>query len=107
MKLIHAITSTEDAHDVSKALTKAGISSTKLASTGGFLMSNNTTFIIAVEDNLVDKAIAVIKSQSKKRTQLVPPAATFGLDMLTPIPVEVTVGGATIVVTNIERFEKI
>jgi hypothetical protein len=46
MKLILAIINKEDSTIVSQALTKARYSVTKLATTGGFLMSGNITLII-------------------------------------------------------------
>ncbi|MEG0894420.1 MAG: cyclic-di-AMP receptor [Oscillospiraceae bacterium] len=106
MKLIYAIVNNDDASNVSAALTKDGYFATKLASTGGFLLSGNTTFLICTDDDKVDKAIEIISKQSKKRTQMVPSPAAYGMGGYTPYPVEVTVGGATIFVTNVERFEK-
>lgn len=106
MKLIYAIVSSDDSSSVSHALTKAGFFTTKLASTGGFLMSGNTTFITATEDDKVDEAISIIKQHSKKRKQLIPTSNSYDTGMFSPFPMEVTVGGATIFVTNIERFEK-
>ena len=98
MKLIYAIVNNDDAHSVSSSLTKSGFQATKLASTGGFLMSGNTTFLICSE---------IIKDHSHKRKQFVPSAASYGVGSYTSFPVEVFVGGATIFVTNIERFEKV
>ena len=43
MKLIFAVINNDDSHKVSTELTKNGFSATKLASTGGFLMSGNST----------------------------------------------------------------
>lgn len=50
MKLIMAIVSSDDSSKVLSALTKKGFQVTKLASTGGFLLSGNTTFIVGTED---------------------------------------------------------
>ncbi|HOV41006.1 MAG: cyclic-di-AMP receptor [Oscillospiraceae bacterium] len=107
MKLIYAIVNNDDSHSVSSALTKAGFSATKLASTGGFLMAGNTTFLICAEDEKVDEIIDVIAKKSHKRKQFVPSATSYGVGTYTSIPVEVSIGGATIFVTNIERFEKV
>lgn len=70
-------------------------------------MAGNTTFIIGTDDEKVDKAIEVISKHSKKRVQMVPSSASYGVGMYTTFPVEVTVGGATIFVLDIERFEKV
>ena len=107
MKLILAIVSSDDSSMVSSALTKNNFSVTKLATTGGFLMSGNTTFLIGTEDENVDKAISVIGEHSKKRKQKIPSSASYGLGMYTSFPVEVTVGGATIFVLDVEQFKKL
>ena len=107
MKLIFAIVSNDDSSKVSKELTKNRFSVTKLATTGGFLMAGNTTFIIGTEDERVDEAIEIIGKHSKKRTQMVPSSASYGVGMYSAFPVEVQVGGATIFVMNVERFEKL
>lgn len=107
MKLIYAIVNNDDSHSVSSALTKAGFFATKLASTGGFLMAGNTTFLICADDDRVDEIIDIIAQKSHKRKQFVPSATSYGVGTYTSIPVEVSIGGATIFVTNIERFEKI
>ncbi len=107
MKLIYAIVSSDDSYKVSEMLMKDGFFATKLASTGGFLRAGNTTFLICTEDENVDRAIAIISEHSKKRKQMVSTTAYSGMQGYTPFPVEVTVGGATIIVTDVERFEKI
>lgn len=108
MKLIHAIIHNEDSKNVIKALTKEGFFSTKLSSSGGFLTSSNSTLLIATDDNLVDKVIQIIENYSKKRKQLIPANLSYDMGMYSQTPpMEVTIGGATIFVTNIERFEKV
>ena len=109
MKLILAIVHNDDSVLVSSSLTKAGFHVTKMASTGGFLMSGNTTFIMGIEDDQVDTAIAIISSYSKKRMQSISNdiALATGSMSSTNIPVEVQVGGGTVFVLNIERFERV
>ena len=107
MKLILAIVSNDDSSKVSKELTKARFSVTKLATTGGFLMAGNTTFLVGTEDEKVDEVIGIIGAHSKKRTQMVPSSASYGVGMYTSFPVEVQVGGATIFVLSVDRFEKL
>lgn len=107
MKLIFAIVSNDDSAKVSSALTKAKFSVTKLATTGGFLLSGNTTFIIGTDDEKVQTVIDIIGKHSKKRTQMIPSSASYGVGMYASYPVEVTVGGATIFVINVEQFEKL
>lgn len=107
MKLIYAIVNNDDAHAVSNSLMRNNFSATKLASTGGFLMSGNTTFMVCVDEDKVDEVIAIIKEHSHKRKQYVPSAPTYGMGSHSSFPVEVSVGGATVFVTDVERFEKL
>lgn len=107
MKLVYAIVNNDDTYAVSKGLLKNGIRATKLSSTGGFLMSGNTTFMICCEDEQVDAVIEVCKQHSRKRKQFVPSSSIMEQEIGASRPVEVTIGGATIFVTDIERFEKV
>ena len=107
MKLVYAIVNNDDSHAVSSALTRSGFQATKIATTGGFLMAGNTTFMVCSEDDKVELVIETIKKHSHKRKQFVPNSASYGLGSYASFPVEVSVGGATIFVTNIERFEKV
>lgn len=107
MKLVLAIVSNDDSSAVSAALTKAGFQTTKLATTGGFLMAGNSTFISGVSDEKVDEVIAVIAKNSSRRTQLMPSTSSIEAGMYSSFPVEVTVGGSTIFVLDVDRFEKV
>jgi len=107
MKLVLAIINKEDATEVSKHLIKSRFSVTKLATTGGFLMSGNITLIIGVEDEKVNDVVKIIEAHSQKRTEIVPSTATYGIGVTTAFPLEVTVGGATIFVLNVEDFIKV
>lgn len=107
MKLVYAIVNDDDTYAVSKGLTKKGLRATKLASTGGFLSSGNTTFMICCQDEQVDMVIEVCREYSQKRKQYVPSSTLMETSGAAPYPVEVTIGGATIFVTDIERFEQV
>ena len=108
MKLVLAIINSEDAQRVIRSLTEEGFSVTKLATTGGFLMSGNVTIITGVEDERVDDAIATIRKMSESRRRAVPSIPESGIGgFFETALVEVTVGGATIFVIPIDHFEKI
>ncbi len=107
MKMIMAVISNEDNAKLSSELNKAGFFVTKLSSTGGFLMSGNTTLMTVTEDDKVDAIIDIFKKFSNKRTKMVASSASFGMDMNMSIPIEVSVGGATIFVLNVEQYKKL
>ncbi len=70
-------------------------------------MAGNTTFISGVDDEKVDDVISLISKYSSRRTQIVPSTSTMDVGMYSSFPVEVTVGGSTIFVLNVDRFEKV
>lgn len=107
MKLIMAIVSGDDSSKVSRALTKANFSVTKLATTGGFLMAGNTTFLVGTEDDKVEEVIEILRENSKTRKQMVPTSASYGVGMFSSMPIEVQVGGATVFVIDVEQFVKL
>jgi uncharacterized protein YaaQ len=109
VKLVIAVVQGEDAGQTVQALSGAGISVTKLASSGGFLQQGNSTLMIGVDDDRVDDAIALIRDNCRERTQFMtpmPPMIEPG-EFFMPYPVEVQVGGATVFVVDVERFEKL
>ena len=72
MKLVLAIISHDDANTVTQSLTKAGFSSTKLATTGGFLMAGNVTILVGVDEEKVQTVIDIIREHSHSRRQMIP-----------------------------------
>lgn len=102
MKLLLAIVNNDDAHSVNSNLSKEGFFVTKISSTGGFLMNGNSTFLLGVEDDRVEKAIEVIHAHSKKRVQNVPYDISCHSGNVIPAVNKVTVGGATVFVLNVE-----
>ena len=107
MKLVMAIINADDSQTVINALNKDGFSVTRLATTGGFLMSGNTTMLIGTEEDKVEEVIGIIGENSRKRTKIVASNSSFNSGMYAGMPVEVTVGGATIFVVDVERYEKL
>jgi uncharacterized protein YaaQ len=106
MKLVIAIVNHDDAGEVIKVLTKNGFSSTKLSTTGGFLMAGNVTLMVGVEETLTDQVIGIIKEYCHSRTQMIPTNTELSYGYYPSAPVEVTVGGATIFVLDVEQFER-
>lgn len=107
MKLIIAIVNRDDASSVTQALTRKGFSSTKLSTTGGFLMAGNVTILIGVDEDRVQTVIDIIKEQSHSRKQMIPTTTEMSYGYYPSMPVEVTVGGATIFVVDVDRFERV
>lgn len=107
MKLIFAIVNRDDAVSVTQELTRKGFSSTKLASTGGFLLSGNVTVMVGVDDEKVQEVVDIVKDKCHRRKQMVAASHETNYGYYPAMPVEVVVGGATIFAVDIERFERV
>ena len=108
MKLIVAIVQDQDVNALMDALTEKKYRVTKLSSTGGFLKSGNTTLLIGVEDDKVNEVKELVDHNCKTReitTSLL--TVTMPGDTFVPYPLEVTVGGATLFVLNVEEFLRV
>lgn len=108
MKLIVAIIHDEDAPKLMEKLTEQGYRVTKLASTGGFLRAGNTTLLVGVEKEKIDDVINIIKDKCSSRKEVVsaPTPMMGNTGVFVTYPIEVQVGGATIFVLDVDRFEK-
>ena len=109
MKLVLAIVQDDDALDLIEELNDKGFRVTKLATTGGFLKSGNTTLMIGVEIDKVDIVINIIEEVCTRRKQVVStqPGLSGESGMYMPFPLEVEVGGATVFVIDVDKFVKI
>lgn len=107
MKLVVAIINNNDCHTVLDEITRQGYSATKLSTSGGFLRAGNATLLIGVEEKNVSALIEIIRTFSSNRTQMVTPNPAYITETFVTAPVEVTVGGATVFVLDVEQFYKL
>jgi len=108
LSMIFSIMHDEDADQTTAGLNEAGISVTRLCSTGGFLRAGNTTLLLGVEDHVVEKAIEIIRNHARSRTVIPPPlvhGAMFGSG--TVVQNEIKVGGATVFVRGVDAMIKV
>ena len=109
MKLVLAIVHNEDAGDLVDALLQREYRTTRLQSSGGFLKQSNATVVVGADDDKVEDVLEVIRETCTSRTQVVnpmPPIMEPG-EFFMPYPIEVEVGGATVFVLPVERFERL
>ncbi len=108
MKLIIAIVQDDDAGRLISELMNGGFGVTKLATTGGFLRSGNTTLLVGVDDERFDACMSVIEKVCKSRKQMAnsPVSMAGSAGMYNSFPIEVTVGGATVFVLTVDQFVK-
>jgi uncharacterized protein YaaQ len=109
MKLVIAIVHNEDAGTLVDALLEREFRATRFNSSGGFLKQGNATILVGVEDGQLDDLLGLIGANCHARKQFVnpmPPIMEPG-EFYMPYPVEVEVGGATVFVMPVERFERL
>ncbi|MDL2235527.1 cyclic-di-AMP receptor [Christensenellaceae bacterium OttesenSCG-928-L17] len=107
MKLLFAIVQNEDEKPLTAALVEHDISVTRVSSAGGFLRSGNATLMIGVDASRLQDTLDIIQSQSHRRKSMaaVPAFHTRGTEHA-PMPMPITVGGATVFVVDVEAFHK-
>jgi uncharacterized protein YaaQ len=109
MKLVIAIVHNEDAGALVDALLEKEFRATRLHSSGGFLKQSNASIMLGVEEGEVDEVVEIVRANCTSRTQIVnpmPPIMEPG-EFFMPYPLEVEVGGATVFVVPVERFERL
>lgn len=103
MKMLIAIVQDQDSHILMDELAEKDFRMTKLATTGGFLKSGNTTLLMGVDEARIPEAMLIIEENCKSRditTSMM--SVTMPGDAYIPYPVEVKVGGATVFVMDVE-----
>ncbi len=109
MKLVVAIVQNDDAARCVSGLTDAGFECTRLNTSGGFLQKGNATLLVGVGDEQVDDVVDILRSRARDRAEYmnpIPPTVEPA-EFFVPFPVEVQVGGATVFVLDVTRFEKL
>jgi len=108
MKLLLCIVNNEDARPLVDDLMRRGYRATTISTTGGFLREGNATVLVGTGDEKVEEVLGIIRQNCHTRTQHVnplPPVMEPG-EMYLPTPIEVQVGGATVFVLGVDRFER-
>jgi uncharacterized protein YaaQ len=109
MKMVVAIVHNEDAGALVDSLLDKEFRATRVSSSGGFLKQSNATIFLGVEESEVEEVIAIVRANCTSRTQVVnpmPPIMEPG-EFFMPYPLEVEVGGATVFIVPVDRFERL
>jgi len=110
VKLVIAVVHGEDERALVESLTEREHRVTQLRSQGGFLKQSNATVMVGVEDAQVEDVLEIIRRTCRSRTEIfnpAPPPILSPGEFVLPMPVEVTFGGATVFVVDVERYERL
>jgi uncharacterized protein YaaQ len=94
----------QDLENALSALNQLGYATTWLPTTGGFLGKRNTTLLIGFSDGHEEAVYQALNNSCRKRVQYQTTSPT-GIPTIPSTPIPVNVGGATIFVFEVERFE--
>lgn len=108
MKLVVGIINSDDVNDLLAEITKASFQATKLSTSGGFLKMGNVTVLVGVEDEQVDEVVEIFRSCCSRRTQMIPTTPPYlGEGFVSAAPVQVTIGGATLFIIDVDKMIKL
>jgi len=77
-----------------------------IASSGGFLREGNTALWIAALPGQLSRVIDVLRRTCHRRAAHVPTYYIEASYVISAFPIEVEVGGATVFICDVERFEE-
>lgn len=105
-RLMTAVIQEQDVDAAMQALKKQGIKSTRLPSIGGFLGRRSATLLIGLIVGQEETVINILRQNCRTRVEYVT-IPLEGSPFPLPAPTPITVGGATIFVLDVDRYEEI
>lgn len=107
MQAMLAIVQSEDAEAALEQLKALNLKSViRIASSGGFLRQGNTAIWAAVAPGRIGPVMDALRTTCQRRTTYVP-AQLEVAQLASAFPVEVEVGGATVFLCDVERYEEV
>ncbi len=104
--LLLAVIQAQDVESAQNALSKIGLTTTRLPSVGGFLGRRNVTLMIGLPKDRQQSAMDALNASCRQRVEYIAvPLESAPLPLPTPTPI--TIGGATIFALEIEHYEEI
>ncbi len=104
--LVLAVVQEQDQDPAVRAVEPLGASVVYLSSAGGFLGRRNATLLIGLPEGREQAVLDTLHETCRQRVEYMT-LPLEGSPMPMPAPVPVTVGGATVFILPVERFEEI
>jgi uncharacterized protein YaaQ len=104
--LMGVVVQVQDVRKATRALEDLGLPVIHLPSTGAFLGRRNVTMLVGLPENMQETILDVIHETCHQRVEYVS-TPLEGAPMPIPLSTPITVGGATVFVMDIERYEEI
>jgi len=104
-RLMAAVIQEPDLESALASLSTLGFSVARLSSTGGFLSRKNVTLLIGVQEGREEAAVKALRNSCQRRVEFVS-SPLQGSAFPMPMPTQVTVGGATVFVFEVESYDE-
>lgn len=103
-RLMAVVIQEQDVENTLSAMNKLGVLATRLPSSGGYFKNPNVTLLIGLETGQEKMVVKALQKACHQRVEyLAAPVEGFPPGLTEPIPI--TIGGATIFIFEVERFE--
>ena len=103
--LMLAVVQEQDLDAATQAMASIPAPVVRLTSTGGFLGRRNATLLIGLPEQMEGQVIQGLNKSCRQRVEYMT-LPIEGSPLPLPAPAPVTVGGATVFVLPVERFEE-
>lgn len=110
MYLVILVIDKKDSNRLTNTLNSNNIRSTRIASTGGFLNSGNTTLLIGIDEEEISKVLRIVKTTCSKRESyeyVFYPSSYDSYFTGNNNFIEIEVGGAVVFIMKVEQYFKI
>jgi len=106
-QLVIATVAGAQAGSLTERLTREGFYVTQVDSSGGILYEATLSLLIGLDRARLPRLLEVIRECCHTRRRFVPAHVEAPLLEVQPVMIEAEVGGATIYVLDVERFEQL
>ena len=106
-QLVAATVAGSQAGALTDRLTQEGFCVTQVDSSGGILNDSTVSLLIGLNRARLSHLLELIRGCCRRRRRYVPAHIEAPLLEVQPVMIEAEVGGATVYVLNVDRFEQI
>lgn len=109
MKLIIAVIQGHDSNVTLRALVERGFHATLIDSQSGLLGERNATLFVGVQEIYLADALRIIRLACQGENRMANPVMPLAepVDIYVNEPIPVAVGGATLLIFDVARYERI
>ncbi|NLF01924.1 MAG: hypothetical protein GX601_13205 [Anaerolineales bacterium] len=106
-QLVVATVAGAQANTLTDRLTQAGFYATQIDSSGGILYEATVSLLIGLDRTQLPQLLEQFRECCSSRRRFIPAHVEAPLLEIQPVMIEAEVGGATVYVLDVERFEQV